>query len=96
MSDAFTAKLQCVQLQQQSPLTRCLHKNIPFQVEKLTPGLHVWKLNPVTGCLRTLPVLLPPVNLNRRAIADSTKIWHSIESRFLSPPLLPADERKAS
>ncbi|MEG4116605.1 hypothetical protein QUA43_03795 [Microcoleus sp. N9_B4] len=32
----------------------------------MTPGLHVLKLNPVTGCLRTLPVLLPQLNINRR------------------------------
>ncbi|MEG3905878.1 MULTISPECIES: hypothetical protein [unclassified Microcoleus] len=33
----------------------------------MTPGLHVLKLKPVTGCLRTLPVLLPQLNINRRS-----------------------------
>ncbi|MEG4070602.1 hypothetical protein QUA42_25205 [Microcoleus sp. Pol11C2] len=33
----------------------------------MTPGLHVLKLKPVTGCLRTLPVLLPQLNINWRS-----------------------------
>ncbi|MEG4425291.1 MULTISPECIES: hypothetical protein [unclassified Microcoleus] len=32
----------------------------------MTPGLHLLKLKPVTGCLRTLPVLLLQLNINRR------------------------------
>ncbi len=68
------------------------YKGIPFQVEKLTPGLHVLKLKPLTGGLRTVPVLLPQLDGQPRAIADSTQILHSIESRFPSPSLLPADE----
>ncbi|MEG4585881.1 hypothetical protein QUA54_11780 [Microcoleus sp. MOSTC5] len=65
-------------------------------MENLTPGLLVWKLKPVTGGLRTVPVLLPQLKGQPEAIADSRQILHSIESRFPSPPLLPADERKAS
>lgn len=68
------------------------YKGIPFQVENLTPGLHVLKLKPLTGGLRTVPVLLPQLDGQPRAIADSTQILHSIESRFPKPPLLPADE----
>ncbi len=68
------------------------YKGIPFQVENLTPGLHVLKLKPLTGGLRTVPVLLPQLEGQPSAIADSTQILHSIESRFPSPPLLPADE----
>lgn len=41
-----------------------------------------------------MPVLLPQLEGQPSAIADSTQILHSIESRFPSPPLLPADERK--
>ena len=68
------------------------YKGIPFQVENLTPGLHVLKLKPLTGGLRTVPVLLPQLDGQPPAIADSTQILHSIESRFPSPSLLPADE----
>ncbi len=68
------------------------YKGIPFQVENLTPGLHVLKLKPLTGGLRTVPVLLPQLDGEPEAIADSTQILHSIESRFPSPSLLPAGE----
>ncbi|MEP6541361.1 glutathione S-transferase family protein [Microcoleus vaginatus GB1-A2] len=72
------------------------YKGIPFEVENLTPGLHVLKLKSLTGGLKTVPVLLPQLEGQPEAIADSTQILHSIESRFPSRPLLPADERKAS
>ncbi|MEG4989764.1 hypothetical protein QUB08_29085 [Microcoleus sp. BR0-C5] len=32
----------------------------------MTPGLRVLKLKPVTGCLRTLPVLVSQLNISRR------------------------------
>ena len=67
-----------------------------FQVENLTPGLHVLKIKALTGGLRTVPVLLPQLEAQPEAIADSTQILHSIESRFPSRPQWPADERKAS
>jgi glutathione S-transferase len=41
-------------------------------------------------------MLLPQLEAQPEAIADSTQILHSIESRFPSRSLLPADERKAS
>jgi len=72
------------------------YKGIPFEVENLTPGLLVLKLKPLTGGLRTVPVLLPQLKGKPEDLADSTQILHSIESRFPSRPLLPADERKAS
>ncbi|TAE95831.1 MAG: glutathione S-transferase family protein [Oscillatoriales cyanobacterium] len=45
------------------------YKGIPFQVENLTPGLHVLKLKPLTGGLRTVPVLLPQLEGQPGAIA---------------------------
>jgi glutathione S-transferase len=80
----------------QSPLRKLGYKGIFFQVENLTPGLHVLKLNALTGGLRTVPVLLPQLEAQPEDLADSTQILHSIESRFPSRPQLPADERKAS
>ena len=71
-------------------------KGISFQVENLTPGLHVLKLNALTGGLRTVPVLLPQLEAQPEESADSTQILHSIESGFPSRPVWPADERKAS
>lgn len=68
------------------------YKGIPFQVENLTPGLHVLKLKPLTGGLRTVPVLLPQLEGQPGAIADSTQILHWLQSSFPSTPLLPADE----
>ncbi len=72
------------------------YKGIPFQLENLTARLHVLIFKPLTGGLRTVPVQQTQIEGQPRAIADSTQNWHSIESRFPSLPLLPADERKAS
>jgi len=44
------------------------YKGISFQVENLTPGLLVLKLKPLTGGLRTVPVLLP--QLEGQSILD--------------------------
>ncbi|MEG4235546.1 hypothetical protein QUA40_26130 [Microcoleus sp. Pol11C3] len=60
----------------------------------MTPGLHVWKLKPVTGCLRTLPVLVPQIEGKPEDLADSTQILHSIESRLPSPSLFPQTIKK--
>jgi glutathione S-transferase len=95
LSDAFT-KVQYIPLLPQSPQRKLGYKGIFFQVENLTPGLHVLKLKALTGGLRTVPVLLPQLEAQPEAIADSTQILHSIESRFPSRPLWPAEERKAS
>ncbi|MEG5066763.1 hypothetical protein QUB33_24410 [Microcoleus sp. B3-A4] len=64
-------------------------------MENLTPGMQVLKFKPLTGSLRTVPVLLPQLEGQPEAIADLRQILHSIESRFLSAPLWLADERKA-
>jgi len=62
------------------------YKQIPYQVENLTPGLHVLKLKPLTG-LTTMPVLLPQLEGQPQAIADSTRIWQYLESYSPDPPL---------
>ncbi|MEA5551444.1 glutathione S-transferase family protein [Anabaena cylindrica UHCC 0172] len=76
------------------------YKQISFQVENLTPGLHILKLKPLTG-LTTMPVLLPQIKgqpqaiprsrfSTRRyanAIADSTQIIKFLESYQPEPAL---------
>ncbi|MFM7576152.1 MAG: glutathione S-transferase N-terminal domain-containing protein, partial [Microcystaceae cyanobacterium] len=54
------------------------YKQIPYQVENLTPGLHRLKLQPLTG-LTTLPVLLPQIAGQPTAIADSSQILQFLE-----------------
>ncbi|MEG4267750.1 hypothetical protein QUA26_16270 [Microcoleus sp. Pol12A4] len=61
----------------------------------MTPGLQVLKLNPVTGCLRTLPMLLPQLNIHRRqARLDANFALYPVSLAF--PATVPTDERKAS
>jgi glutathione S-transferase len=67
------------------------YKKINYQVENLTPGLHILKLKPLTG-LTTLPVLLPQVEGQPEAIADSTRIFKFLEGYCPSPSLLLPDE----
>jgi len=54
------------------------YKQISYQVENLTPGLHALKLRPLTG-LTTIPVLLPQQAGEPEAIADSTRIFKYLE-----------------
>jgi glutathione S-transferase len=54
-------------------------KQIPYQVENLTPGLHALKLKPLTG-LTTLPVLLPELAGYAPAIADSSAILQFLQT----------------
>ena len=67
------------------------YKQIPYQVENLTPGLHALKLKPLTGGLTTLPVLMPQLEGQPVAIADSTQIFHFLEGYCPDPPLVPVD-----
>ena len=66
------------------------YKQIPYQVENLTPGAHVFKLKPLTG-LKTVPVLLPEAEGQPKAIADSTHILRFLEQYRPDPPLVLAD-----
>ncbi|HEY9700111.1 MAG TPA: glutathione S-transferase [Trichocoleus sp.] len=61
------------------------YKQIPYQVENLSPGFHALKLKPLTGTT-TVPVLIPqPGQLE--AIGDSTRIFHFLETYQPEPPL---------
>lgn len=62
------------------------YKRINYKVENLTPGLHILKLKPLTG-LSTLPVLLPQIEGQPQAIADSTQIIKFLESYQPEPAL---------
>lgn len=67
-------------------------KQIPYQVENLTPGLHVLKLKPLTG-LATVPVLLPELAGYPTAIADSSAILQFLQSYQPEPSYaLPAPQ----
>jgi glutathione S-transferase len=73
------------------------YKGISYQVENLTPGLHLLKLRPLTGGLTTVPVLLPQLEGQPLAIADSTQIFQFLESFRPEPPLfLPDPHLQAS
>ncbi len=74
------------------------YKQIPYQVENLTPGLHIFKLKPLTG-LTTVPVLLPQKTGQPQAIADSTNIFNYLETYQPQPPLIlsnPTQQTQAS
>ena len=62
------------------------YKQINYQVENLTPGVHIFKLKPLTG-LTTTPVLLPQQEGQPKAIADSTNILRYLEQNFPEPSL---------
>ncbi|MBW4470737.1 MAG: glutathione S-transferase family protein [Stenomitos rutilans HA7619-LM2] len=66
------------------------YKQIPYTVENLTPGAHVLKLKPLTG-LKTVPVLLPDMDGEPTAIADSTQILRFLERHQPNPTFFLAD-----
>lgn len=67
------------------------YKQIPFRVKNLTPGLHALELKPLTG-LTTVPVLLPEQADQPNVVADSTQIFHFLETYCPQPPLGLTDE----
>ena len=69
------------------------YKKISYQVENLTPGLHLLKLIPLTG-LTKVPVLLPQKVKEPRVIADSTRIFQYLETYQNDPPLILPDATK--
>ncbi|WP_414528072.1 glutathione S-transferase family protein [Nodularia chucula] len=70
------------------------YKQINYQVENLTPGLHIFRVKPLTG-LKTLPVLLPEIEGEPNAIADSTEILKYLEGYQPEPCLcLPNHEQQ--
>lgn len=68
------------------------YKGIDFQVENLTPGLHAFKLKPLTGTT-TLPVLLPQQPSQPAVVSDSSQIFRFLEAYQPDPPILPSEER---
>jgi glutathione S-transferase len=62
------------------------YKQIDYQVENLTPGLHILKVKPLTG-LTTLPVLLPQMEGQPEVVGDSSKIFQFLESYQPEPSL---------
>jgi glutathione S-transferase len=69
------------------------YKKISYQVENLTPGLHLLKLRPLTG-LTKVPVLLPQRVEEPQVIADSTRIFQYLETYQNNPPLMLPDASK--
>lgn len=66
------------------------YKGIAYQVENLTPGIHAWRLRPLTG-LTTTPVLLPEISGEVEAIADSTHILAFLDRYQPDLPLFPKE-----
>lgn len=62
------------------------YKRLGYQVENLTPGLHILKLKPLTG-MTTIPVLLPQQAEQPEAVGDSTRIFHFLD-RYQPEPAL--------
>lgn len=72
------------------------YKQIKYQVQNLTPGLHILKVKPLTG-LTTLPVLLPKLAGQPRSIGDSTQICQYLEKYQPEPSLtLPNHEEQTT
>lgn len=64
------------------------YKKILYEVENLTPGLHILRIKPLTG-LTTTPVLLPQEEGQPEAIGDSSQIIRFLETYRPEPPLIP-------
>ncbi|MCY7331663.1 MAG: glutathione S-transferase family protein [Pseudanabaena sp. CAN_BIN31] len=62
------------------------YKSISFQVENLTPALHIFRVKPLSGS-HTVPVLLPQLKNCPSVVADSTEIIRFLEAYRPDPPL---------
>lgn len=69
------------------------YKKVDYQVENLTPGLHILKLKPLTG-LTTVPALQPTPD-KECTIGDSTRILHYLETHYPDPSYFPRDSEKS-
>jgi len=67
------------------------YKQIPYQVENLTPGLHIFRVKPLSG-KKTVPVLLPQQKNCPAVVADSTEIIRFLEAYQPHPPLYLEDD----
>jgi glutathione S-transferase len=65
------------------------YKQLSYNVDNLTPGVHTLKIKPLTGTT-TLPVLLPELADAPIAVGDSSQILQFLEKHTPQPPLLPA------
>lgn len=65
------------------------YKKITYDVENLTPGVHILRVKPLTGG-QTVPVLLS----ENQAIGDSTEIWHYLEKEYPDCTLILGDRRQ--
>jgi glutathione S-transferase len=65
------------------------YKRIPHVRRSMMPGVHQLILKRKAGVIRS-----PVLELNGRAIADSSAILQAIEERFPEPRLIPADPRE--
>ncbi len=73
------------------------YKNINYQIQNLTPGLHILQLKPKTG-LTTVPVLEVKEDDHITWIAESTEIIKFLEKHFPAPSLLlpnPQDQQES-
>ena len=66
------------------------YKGIDYQVENLTPGLHILKLSPLTKGLTTVPVLIAADEI----IADSTAIFRYLEKVVPFPSFITDGEKE--
>jgi glutathione S-transferase len=66
------------------------YKQLSYEVENLTPGVHRFKLKPLVG-LTTVPVLLPESSDGPAAVGDSTDILKFLERRYPETPLIWGD-----
>jgi glutathione S-transferase len=64
------------------------YKQVSYQVENLTPALHILRVKPLSGST-TVPVLLPQQKNCPAVVADSTEIIQFLETYQPSPPLSP-------
>lgn len=69
------------------------YKQIDYEVQNLTPGIHAFKLKPLTG-LTTVPVLLPQIKEQPSVVADSTEIFKFLETYQPLPPLFLPDAQQ--
>jgi glutathione S-transferase len=66
------------------------YKQIPYQVENLTPGLHILRVKSLADS-NTVPVLLPQQKNCPAVVPDSTEIIRFLETYQSEPPLYFAD-----
>ncbi len=64
------------------------YKGCSYTIENLTPGLHVFKLKPLTQCT-TVPVLMDDRDQSSTVITDSSRILAYLDQRYPASKLIP-------